>query len=676
MTVIEWLSSWLSSGTPRGEPLALEDRADRLEELGPRWPVQRADASVLNTFTGGGGPLDKGSAGRPNPYQAELSDEELLILYRSNGLARRIVSTLPNRATRRGWKVPEIENEDRRLRTWRAVQRACDRGDLYGGSILVPITSEHLSTSARKTPGAWLGEPLDLRKVGQVMALHVFDAWEARPHAIEDDVTSADFRLPRAWTVTTAEGFRATLHSSRVIYFPGAERPTGAGRGLRIMPDDPVLQVVWDQISQLCQTAQGGAQLAIELRESVLKIGELPAKGTSDAKGFLAATLARINRVRSSLGLILLGPKDEYETRAAGVTGFAELSESAQAMLCTALGWPRSLVTGEAPGGLSTEDAGGRERERMIVSDYQESRRSQIERLYEILYAAKDGPTAGRAPDGWTLSFEPVDQPTELATATLRKMVAESDAIYLNAGVIDPASVAETRFGDDGWSMDLVVEVPDADTLEMADKVRAEMEAAAAAGAAPAREGASNRAPDPADPREDAATGTCVLVPAADPGLAGAVERAIGQRLVVDNDPHVTILYLGELGLAEVVEVAAIVSDEAEELERWGKLELGVLTAFAPGPNGVPIVIEFETYNSGGAAELNDCLLRATAHLVRAPQHRRYRPHLTIGYAPAPLSPEALTALLAIDVSEIRIPIGGAGLQVRTGGLVVATVAG
>jgi 2'-5' RNA ligase len=249
-------------------------------------------------------------------------------------------------------------------------------------------------------------------------------------------------------------------------------------------------------------------------------------------------------------------------------------------------------------------------------------------------------------------------QVTEVAE--LRHRVAETDALYLDRGVYGPDAVATSRFGEDGWSLDLdAVEVPDPDDAA----VEAAVAEALAAQAPPA-----SAQPQP---RADAAKpgALCVLVPAADAGLAAAVEQAIGQSLVVEREPHVTVLYLGRVDEADVPEAVAAVTEAVAQFAP-AVIERGVVRAFPPGGGGSPIVVEFE--DGWRLAELNERLLRRLAHLVRAKQHARYRVHLTLGYAPSPLDAAALARLLEVDASAVRVPV--VQLQVMLGGTVVATV--
>lgn len=631
-------------------------------------PIERADSTV-NPLTGLGGITDKGAAARPNRWSLALGDDELRALYANNGMARRIVDLVPSRATRRGWTSPEIPtSEYKRLRAWARVRDAMQMGGLYGDGLLLLVTEDDIPPAFRARPNDWLREPLDIERIGALHALQVFDAGEAAPMAWDEELTSPGFRMPALWSLSTP-GAPSVVHASRVIVFRGSRRPPSETRWSlgrsNVMPDASVLQVVWEEIRHLTETMQGGATLAAELREGVLKVGNLAAKATGDEAGALVTRISLMQRTKSLLGLILLGPEDEYENRGNAPTGFVDLSDAAKSMLAAATGIPEVVLFGATPGGLNTDGDSAWEGFRQLVSDHQERHREELEYLDRVIYAAQDGPTGGLIPEDGELTFAPLDEPDQDALAKTRKTVAETDALYIQAGVYGPQQVAMSRFGEDGWVFELeVVPIPDpADEEQLQVALAAELAKAGAAG--------GQAQPGEADPKADAAQegGCCILVPAADPGLLRAVERAIGQQLVAERSPHVTVLYLGELPSDALPEVVAAVTAEASDT-RPDVAERAVVRTFPPGPYGTPIVVELE--EAWGLGALNERLLRRLAHLVTARQFPRFRAHMTLGYARSPLTPEAVAALVQVDASAVRVPV--TVLLVTRGEEVVATV--
>ena len=627
-------------------------------ETGPPLLRHRHD-SVANPWTGlGDASRDKGAVARPNVYELGLSEDELLALHRGNGISRRIVELLPDRAIRKGWSAPDVPTEEEeRLHVYDRMRTGWVCARLWGGAAVLMVTEDDVPRSFRARPELWLREPLDLARVGKLHALHVYDAREAWPLSFDRDRKSSNYRAPLLWQLSD-EGGVLTVHHSRVLWLRGAERPPSErhrGRwGNGRMPDDSVLQAIWAEIRRLTETQQGGALLAHEIREKVLKVSGLANKLTGDDAAKFKARLTMMQQVMSLLGIMVIGDGDEYVSRSNPATGFKDLSEGGWDALAAAVGWPKVVLRGDAPSGLNTDGASAWQSFHQTVSDFQERNRSVLHRLYAVIYAAQDGPTRGRAPARWAISFRPLDEPPQKEVAEVRKLTAEMDRLYIEAGVYGPEEVARQRFGPDGWSIDLVdvvVPDPDEDAIEAA-RIEAEAELE--------------------EPRVDASSGTFVVVPAVEPSaLRAAVEQAIGGRLLSPPvGAHVTVLYLGEeLEADALAEVVVVVGEEAAET-RPVVLQRAAVRAFPPGPRGVPIVAEFE--DAWALEGLHDRLLRTLAHRVTARQHRRYRAHLTLGYAQGPLTTEAQTELLAVDASEVRVPV--AELAVWSGGARLASV--
>jgi phage-related protein (TIGR01555 family) len=446
---------------------------------------RRADNAVINHLTGLGMSGGKESGGRPNPTVIPLLADELRSLYANSGISRRICDLLPQKACRKGWTVPEIGDEDRRLRTWAKVSEAMSLARLYGGSALLMVTEDDVPPLYRDRPELWRQQPLDLRRVRRLVAIHAFDAFEAHPVQFERNVMSPNFRQPSMWAIST-DGFSGFVHGSRICWFRGTRNPPSESHGgwyaATGMPDASALQSVWDEIRRLTETWQAGAVMAQELRYSVLKLNQLAEYATSnEGPSQLAERMSLIQGFQSAFGFTVVGKDDSYDVRNAPPTGFKDLTDVQQEALLSCLGWTRSMWMGESPGALGSGDESGLERERQIVSGYQEDNREPLEQLYSVVLAQRDGPTRGVVPEGWSLTFLPLSEPSATEVATLRKTVAETDAIYVGLNVIAPEDLTRYRFGADGWQMDLPeLSIPDPADAEQEAALQAEVDRLAA----------------------------------------------------------------------------------------------------------------------------------------------------------------------------------------------------
>lgn len=604
--------------------------------------VTRRVDSVLNAISGLGGRGDKGSAynNRPDVFRHPLTLEELTALWTHNGIARRIVAWPAAEATRAGWQIDGTGSAEVDLAIFERIREGMTWARLYGAGPVVMVTEDDVPPAFRRRPHEWLAQPLDLERVGKVLALQPYDVWESTPERWDRNPSSPTYRMPLLWRVRTEET-NMLVHASRVLHFRGAIRPPGLRRQARygdnLLPDDSVLQAIWDEIQRLCSTMAGGAVLAQEIRESVLRIGGFEHIAVGDQQGLLESRMRFLAKAKSILGLVLLGPGDEYENRSNPPTGFGELSVEAKSMLCAVTGIPATILFGDAPTGLNTDGASGWQTANRLIAAYQEENRSLIERAYRVVFASQDGPTGGAIPDEVRVEFLPLDELPEREKAETRKLAADADAIYLQWGVVSPEDVARTRFGEEGWNLDLNV---DQDSFDQAVSERMQ-----------ALEAGAPERPDPEAPRADADDpGTVVLVPVA-PALWRLARAWVSAELEDEPDPHITVLYLGRgLDDAAVAEVVAEVRAAAAEIDPHTITSAGVV-AFPPGPTGVPVVVEIEGWH---LIELHERLLRALAHRITAKQWPRFRPHLTLGYA----AEVDRSALLMPKDERLIIPVG------------------
>lgn len=108
---------------------------------------------------------------------------------------------------------------------------------------------------------------------------------------------------------------------------------------------------------------------------------------------------------------------------------------------------PLSKLFGQAPTGLSTDDASGeRNFNDTIATKQRRILRPVLERMIEFLIAAKRVPTVPM--DKWSLEFKPLSEPTEQDKATTDKTKAETDTLLVSQGIISETE-ARSRWKSD-----------------------------------------------------------------------------------------------------------------------------------------------------------------------------------------------------------------------------------
>ena len=472
--------------------------------------VDRID-SIANTLSGFGTSSDKGAAGRPVPLMP-LSTTELRWLYRGNGHARAAVDRIADHATVKGWSVnvPVIDDdadndtdidtdvaadtgldvmhaEDARLNVWSTVGDAYRWARRDGGAWVLIVTDEDFAGDDTGI-GERLAQPIGDGSLQRVDNLVVLTREEVTADHYDGDIRSPNFRRPKVYRVNMASGGHiergssghlmggrsVRVHHSRMIYFGGAkltERERFENDGV----DDSILQAWWDQVRNLTTIEQAGANLAQEMALHVVKVGSLGSMESMDQLRYFDARMKLLARSKSSVGLIVLGDDEEYQTISANVTGFKEFFGAGKDALAAVSGLPQTVLFGSAPGGLTSDDASGKATMNDLVAIIQANTiEAPLAQLYAVLFSQTDGPTAGVVPEDWYIKFHPRKSKSDGEQAALEKTHAETDALRITSQVVTPEHVTESRFGPAGYQNELAaVDVDDFDLdFEQAEEQR------------------------------------------------------------------------------------------------------------------------------------------------------------------------------------------------------------
>jgi len=451
--------------------------------------LQRVD-SIKNAITGLGTTYDKGQSARPNTSRAALTESEIDVLWRFCGYARRLIQMVPKHATRKGWKVVVTEEVEGSSEVEESEPL---KDDMKALGVFKHFKKAH--TMARKDGGAliWmvvdeegdppLKEPLDFKKVTRLCNLIVLTKEEASVNTYEANVRNRRFRTAATYNVTPMNtSISEVVHASRMLYFGGAETDvkTYMGNGGW---DDSMLQAWWDNIRDTISVDQAGAILAQDLRSDVLKIEGLEDLEVSDQRELFEMRIQEMAKSKSLLGINIIGGGEDFQSIPANTTGYKELRGGALEGMAMSADVPLVRLTGNSPGGLSTDDQAGRSAWTEGISEEQGDNYDEpMEILGTVMFCAKEGPTNGLVPESWEVIYNPLDQPSEKELAEIRNLHAEFVAKLVMAGVLNAQHVAESMFTAAGYSSEIkpVVTVGDLDE-EALQAARAALKAEQAA---------------------------------------------------------------------------------------------------------------------------------------------------------------------------------------------------
>lgn len=391
--------------------------------------------------------------------RAPLTWGALENLYRFGGVAARIVD-LPAAEEVRQWIEIEgdkdglISDALDDLRARPMILQARKWARLYGGSVMVIGAGD----------GRRLDQPLSEVGLRRVAFLRVYPARDVDEIEVDDDPTSPGYGEPMGYRVTPMRGGSFTVHRSRCIVFDGVDvspRQRIERRGF----GDSVYERVLDDLRRDQSTQQYVQTILRDFNTGRLGInglGDMIAAGNEET---VRKRIDAIDLSRSVLNTMVIDADGEtYEKVVGSVTGLPDVMDRFAERVCAATGIPMTLLYGRAPAGLNATGASDvRFFYDTIRAAQEDELRGPIERLVRLMQIAKDGPTKGKELDGWRVHFRPLWQLDEKEEAARREVIAKTDALYVQAGVVDPEEVAETRFGGDKYDDGPIRRIPDAD---------------------------------------------------------------------------------------------------------------------------------------------------------------------------------------------------------------------
>lgn len=357
-----------------------------------------------------------------------------------------------------------------------------------------------------------LEAPLNEESIEKVSFLTAFSAFEARPVAYYSDPKARGYGRPRIFQVNAqvmptmyagALPMAANVpvvnpilyvHESRLLWFPGIQS-TRRERLRRGGWGQSIVERVYEPAADFRMGNQSAAALLQDFAQAVIKIKGLAELFQSNDEATFRARLEGIDLGRSVLRAMVIDAEEEFERKPTPMTGLPETLDRLANQLSAACEIPVTRLLGQAPAGLNaTGDADIRAYYDMLAAVRASTVLHHAERVVRLLFKSKAGPTGGVEPASWSIQFPPLWQQTAAERATERKTIAETDQIYINAGVLTPEEVAASRFAGDEWNPETTLDLEGRRLKAEADAAEAEARAAApkppVPGAAPASENA------------------------------------------------------------------------------------------------------------------------------------------------------------------------------------------
>jgi phage-related protein (TIGR01555 family) len=394
-----------------------------------------------------------------------LPYEVLAQQYRGEFLAARIVERFAAEMLRRGFNVTVKDDKDvaeaikdrlDELDATAHVEQALYWARAFGGAGILMGANDGATD---------LRLPLNLDKIRSLDWLTVLDCRELQPSEYYTDPAHPRYGQPSVYLLTPQvatdqSGLNRYVHETRVLRFEGV-RVTRQQLRENNGWGDSVLQRVHEVLRDFGTAWGGAAHLLTEFSQGVLSIpGLLEMIATKEGRANVQARLQALEMMSSVVRAKVVdggteggADAESYERKVTPLAGLADLLDRFENLVAVAADTPVSILFGQAPAGLNaTGDSEIRSFYDRVASGQAKQLRPQLNRLVKVLLRAKAGPTGGVEPKSWKVKFPPLWELTDVEKADVRLKTSQADASDVNAGILDPAEVAVSRYGGDEYS--------------------------------------------------------------------------------------------------------------------------------------------------------------------------------------------------------------------------------
>ena len=422
--------------------------------------VKRILDGWSNIITGLGGSKDQNTHSYVNWTRMNRGVTDSLLA--SDDIAAKICNMIPYDATREGvtWKIAEsdayedvsevskiLNEEFERLEVFKKFRQAWSNARASGGACVLLVVDDSKE----------LWEPLEIKRVRQINALHILDRWDFSISSsdIIDDINSPLYGTPEIYTYFQNGANSSSslkIHHSRLIRFDGAHLPINLYKNNNYWHDS-IFTKLYRPVRNYSTTHDNAATVTGQLNVPVFKIEGLNEAVSQDEDELVLKKLQLVNQMRSSMNALVLDKEDEFQNLQVALTGAKDLVDVTTRRLIAASDIPHTRLLGEGPSGALVGDQGKSEMidyYDMVKSRQEDTLRKPIDRMAQIIFNQLLLPI--QEPESWTFTFDPLYQQDQKTVLETRKIQADIDSIYMTQGVYDSFEVANSRFGSGEFS--------------------------------------------------------------------------------------------------------------------------------------------------------------------------------------------------------------------------------
>ena len=386
---------------------------------------------------------------------------------------RKIVGTLAEEHTRK-WialkysgetdaseRLERLEAAMKRFRLREVFKDALEHDGFYGrGQIYIDVktpSGERASDNDEELGKLLVIDKAKIAQGGLLAFRTVEPVWTYPGQYQSTNPLAANYYKPESWYVMGKK-----VHVSRLLTIisrpvPDMLKPAYNFGGL------PLTQLLDPYVNNWLRTRDSISDLIHSFSTSILKtnMGTV-LSGEPDISIYARADL--FNKTRDNRGLMILDNESEDLAQVnTPLSTLDALQAQSQEHMASISGIPLVKLLGTQPAGLNASSDGEiRVFYDTIAASQQDNLRPLIKKALDIIQLSE----FGKIDSGIDFDFLPLYQMDETQQATIRKTEADTDAVYIQAGVLDPSEVRQRLANNpdspyDGLDPDDMPEAPD-----------------------------------------------------------------------------------------------------------------------------------------------------------------------------------------------------------------------
>lgn len=314
-----------------------------------------------------------------------------------------------------------------------------------------------------------LSDPLDMNKLYSVDYLHAFSSLKVNEFLINEDVFDIRYgqleqlRINRASRngIQSVES-ESSVHISRLLH-DQTRRLEDEYQG------QSLLEPLYDILTVFDTALWSVGQILHDFTFKVYESKDIEDLSTED-KQQLSMIMDFMFRTEA---LAMIGKDESLTKQTTSVAGIKDLLDFVWDYLSGAARMPKTVIKGQEAGTITGAQYDVMNYYSRIVADQENEMKPHLEKLIRMLLMSEKELGGRIDPDSieWEIKFNPLWNVDSKTDAEIRKLVAETDQIYLVNGIIEADELREKRFGQFGLSNEFKFSGDEADLEAMASEV-------------------------------------------------------------------------------------------------------------------------------------------------------------------------------------------------------------